>query len=125
MLTIAGGSTSARDFCDGVSRRDFLRIGTLTAMGTAGGWALPDLLRAESLSSRKTPPFDLGQLRSQGIVPEKLFAIGVKAAVAHRRAYDPIAQGSYTVATPGPCSSVLGTFPYRRLRRPVFPLDPI
>ena len=77
------------------------------------------------LSSRKTPPFDLGQLRSQGIIPEKLFAIGVKAAVAHRRAYDPIAQGSYTVATPGPCSSVLGTFPYRRLRRPVFPLDTI
>lgn len=75
------------------------------------------------LSSRKTPPFDLAQLRSQGIVPEKLFAIGVKAAVAHRRAYDPIAQGSYTVATPGPCSSVLGTFPYKRLRRPVFPLD--
>jgi microcystin degradation protein MlrC len=77
------------------------------------------------LCSRKTPPFDLGQLRSQGIVPEKLFAIGIKAAVAHRRAYDPIAQGSYTVATPGPCSSVLATFPYRRLRRPVFPLDTI
>ncbi|MFZ5676538.1 MAG: M81 family metallopeptidase [Pseudomonadota bacterium] len=75
------------------------------------------------LSSRKTPPFDLGQLRSQGIIPEELFAIGVKAAVAHRRAYDPIAQGSYTVATPGPCSSVLTSLPYRRLRRPIFPLD--
>lgn len=77
------------------------------------------------LSSRKTPPFDLGQLRSQGIIPETLFAIGIKAAVAHRRAYDPIAQGSYTVATPGPCSSVLATFPYRRLRRPIFPLDTV
>lgn len=77
------------------------------------------------LTSRKTPPFDLAQLRSQGIVPETLFAIGVKAAVAHRRAYDPIAQGSYTVATPGPCSSVLATLPYRRLRRPIFPLDSI
>lgn len=75
------------------------------------------------LSSRKTPPFDLGQLRSQGIIPEKLFAIGVKAAVAHRRAYDPIAKGSYTVATSGPCSSVLTSLPYRRLRRPIFPLD--
>lgn len=75
------------------------------------------------LSSRKTPPFDLGQLRSQGIIPEELFAIGVKAAVAHRRAYDPIAKGSYTVATSGPCSSVLASLPYRRLRRPIFPLD--
>jgi hypothetical protein len=55
MLTIPGHLHSARDFCDGVSRRDFLRIGSLAAMGTAGGLALPDLLRAESLSGRKSP----------------------------------------------------------------------
>jgi microcystin degradation protein MlrC len=76
------------------------------------------------LTSRKTPPFDLAQLRSQGIVPEKLSVIGVKAAVAHRRAYDPIAVASYTVTTPGPCTSDLTRLPYRRLRRPIFPLDP-
>lgn len=75
------------------------------------------------LTSRKTPPFDLGQLRSQGIVPEELQVIGVKAAVAHRRAYDPIAKASYTVETPGPCTSDLRSFAYRRLRRPVYPLD--
>jgi microcystin degradation protein MlrC len=75
------------------------------------------------LTSRKTPPFDLGQWRSQGIEPEKLFVIGVKAAVAHRRAYDPIAKASYTVDTPGPCSSDLRRLPYRHIRRPVFPLD--
>ena len=55
MLTIAGRSTSHRDFCDGVSRRDLLRIGSLAALGTAGGWTLPDLLRAESISGRKSP----------------------------------------------------------------------
>ncbi|HVY20607.1 MAG TPA: M81 family metallopeptidase [Bauldia sp.] len=76
------------------------------------------------LTSRKTPPFDLGQLRSQGIIPERLSAIGVKAAVAHRRAYDPIAAASYSVSTPGPCLSDPRALPYRRLRRPVFPLDP-
>lgn len=75
------------------------------------------------LSSRKTPPFDLGQLRSQGIQPETLKAIGVKAAVAHRRAYDKIAKGSFTVVTPGPCTSRITGLPYKRLRRPVFPLD--
>lgn len=75
------------------------------------------------LTSRKTPPFDLAQLRSQGIEPEKLFVVGVKAAVAHRRAYDPIAVKSYTVTTPGPCTSDLRQLPYKRLRRPVFPLD--
>ncbi len=75
------------------------------------------------VSSRKTPPFDLAQFRSQGIHPESLFVIGVKAAVAHRRAYDPIAAGSYTVATPGPCTSLLTTLPYRRLRPSVFPVS--
>ena len=76
------------------------------------------------LTSKKTPPFDLGQLRSQGIVPEQLAFIGVKAAVAHRRAYDPIAGASYWVSTPGPCPSDLTTLPYRHIRRPIFPLDP-
>lgn len=75
------------------------------------------------LTSRKTPPFDLGQLRSQGIVPEELSVIGVKAAVAHRRAYDKIARASYTVTTPGPCTSDVTQFPYRLLRRPIYPLD--
>ncbi|MBI1899524.1 MAG: MlrC C-terminal domain-containing protein [Planctomycetia bacterium] len=77
------------------------------------------------LTTRKTPPFDLGQLTSQGIDPASLFVIGVKAAVAHRRAYDPIAKASYTVDTPGPCSSNVRSFPYQKIRRPVFPLDDI
>jgi microcystin degradation protein MlrC len=75
------------------------------------------------LTSRKTPPFDLGQLRSQGIEPETLSVIGVKAAVAHRQAYDKITRASYTVDTPGPCSSDLRTFPFEHVRRPFFPLD--
>jgi microcystin degradation protein MlrC len=75
------------------------------------------------LTSHRTPPFDLGQYRSQGIHPEQFAWIGVKAAVAHRRAYDPIASASYFVDTPGPCSSNLRLFPYRHLRRPVYPLD--
>jgi len=77
------------------------------------------------LMTRNTPPWDLGQLRSQGIEPTDCSVIVIKAAVAHRKAYDPIAKGSITVDTPGPCSSNLKSFPYRRLRRPIFPLDPL
>ncbi len=44
MLTIPG--TSSSKFCDGVSRRDFLRIGSLAF----GGLALPQLLQAEQLA---------------------------------------------------------------------------
>jgi len=77
------------------------------------------------LTSRKTPPFDLGQLHSQGLDPTGFAFIGVKAAVAHKRAYDPIMAASFYVDTPGPCSSRPETFAWRNLRRPVWPLDNI
>ena len=47
MLTINGHSNGR--FCDGVSRRDFLRIGGLAL----GGLSLPQILRAESASGVK------------------------------------------------------------------------
>jgi len=75
------------------------------------------------LTTKKTAPFDLGQWRSQGINPEELRVIGVKAAVAHRQAYDKIMSETHTVTTRGPCSSDSRIFPYTKLRRPVFPLD--
>ena len=73
------------------------------------------------LNALKSAPADLGQLRSQGIIPETLKAVGIKAAVQHRRAYDKIMRGSYTVSTPGPCTSKITTLPYKRLRPSVFP----
>jgi microcystin degradation protein MlrC len=75
------------------------------------------------LTSHKTPPFDLAQWRSQGLEPTKFSVIAVKAAVAHRRAYDPIADRMLWVNTPGPCTSNLASLPYRRIKRPIFPLD--
>lgn len=77
------------------------------------------------LNSRKCPPMDLGQWRSQGQPPEQFRIIIIKAAVAHRRAYDPIAAASYTVRSRGPCGSDLSAVPYRRLQRPVYPLDDV
>lgn len=75
------------------------------------------------LTSHKTPPFDLGQWRSQGIEPTDYSVIGAKAAVAHRRAYERVATRMVSVDTPGPCRSDLRQFPYRHIRRPIFPLD--
>jgi microcystin degradation protein MlrC len=75
------------------------------------------------LTTNKTPPFDLGQWRSQGIEPTRFSVVGVKAAVAHRRVYEPIAARMWSVDTAGPCTSDLRRFAYRRLRRPVYPLD--
>jgi uncharacterized protein (DUF1501 family) len=50
MLTISG--TRGRRACDGVSRRDFLRIGTLGA----GGLSLADLLRLRAQASQPARP---------------------------------------------------------------------
>ena len=77
------------------------------------------------LTSNPTPPMDLGQWRSVGLRPEGFSVIGVKAAVSHRRAYEPIAKKMVSVDTPGPCRSNLLTLPYRNLRRPVYPFDSI
>ncbi|MBT4568283.1 MAG: M81 family metallopeptidase [Marinovum sp.] len=67
------------------------------------------------LTSRKTPPMDLGQLHSQGIRPEDAELLIVKAAVSHRDAYDPIASASYNVESIGLCTSDLGSLPYRNI----------
>jgi len=75
------------------------------------------------LTERKTPPFDLAQLRGVGIIPERQKLIAVKSAVAYRAAYMPIAAGVVEMDTAGLCSANLARFPYRHLRRPIFPLD--
>jgi len=49
MLTISGQATVGR-YCDRLSRRNFLSIGSLAI----GGLTLPDLLRAETASGRKS-----------------------------------------------------------------------
>lgn len=64
------------------------------------------------LTSRRTPPFDLGQWRSQGIDPAALKYIVAKAAIAHRRAYAPITARTLVVSTPGPTSNDLRRFDY-------------
>jgi microcystin degradation protein MlrC len=75
------------------------------------------------LTTLKTPPMDLGQLRSQGIVPEDLYMVGIKAAVSHKAAYDPLLKASFYVDTPGLGSSDLRRFDFRHIPRPIAPLD--
>lgn len=75
------------------------------------------------LTSRRTPPGDLNQLRSQGIDPLRQSILVVKSAVAFRGAYQPIAGEILEVNTPGLCASDLSRFDYQHLPRPVYPLD--
>lgn len=75
------------------------------------------------LNERKTPPGDLAQWRSQGIAPEAQRIIIAKSAVAFRGAYGPVAVEIYEVDTPGLCSADLSRFTYKKLARPIYPLD--
>lgn len=95
--------------------------GQVVAMGPT--IVLEDGAVSVVVTSVPIPPWDLGLWRSQGLVPERARVIAVKSAIAHRLAHDPIAVASVAVETPGPCPTDLGPVPYRRLRRPIHPLD--
>ncbi len=95
---------------------DFFEMGECAVVRTGGLTLL--------LTSRPTPPMDVAQWTSQGLDPAGFSYLGVKAAVAHRGAYEPIAARLLWADTPGPCTSRLDTLAYTHLRRPVYPLDP-
>ncbi|MCS7020514.1 MAG: M81 family metallopeptidase [Gemmataceae bacterium] len=80
------------------------------------------------INSMRTPPFSLGQLTSLGIEPHRYRILVVKAAVAYKAAYAHLAGEIIPVDTPGPTAAQPQCwpqhFPYQRIRRPLFPLDP-
>ncbi|MXY99312.1 M81 family metallopeptidase [Candidatus Poribacteria bacterium] len=75
------------------------------------------------LTSRRQTPFSLHQLLSLGINPTEMRMIVVKAAVAFRAAYEPIAGQIIEVDTPGLTAVNPLHFEYHDVRRPLFPLD--
>ena len=77
------------------------------------------------LTERRMPMWNLQQLRSLGIEPTRLRLIVVKAAIAYRAAYAPIAHRIIEVDTPGLAAADVRRFNYKHLKRPVYPLDQI
>ena len=75
------------------------------------------------LTSRRQTPFSLHQLFSLGVQPQGMRIIVVKAAIAYRAAYEPIAGEIIEVDTPGLTAVNPQHFTYGHLRRPIFPLD--
>ena len=54
----AGPGGRPQRFCDGLSRRSLLRIGSLAAIGggASGGWSLPSILAADAAAGRRSNP---------------------------------------------------------------------
>jgi len=75
------------------------------------------------LTTHKTMPGDLQQLRSVGIEPLSQRILVVKAAVRWRGGYEPVNRHSILVNTPGLGSVDLSSFDFQHVRRPIYPLD--
>jgi microcystin degradation protein MlrC len=75
------------------------------------------------LTSLRHPPFSLGQLTCLGIRPEERRILVVKAAIAYRAAYAPIAGTIIEIDTPGLTAINPERFAYKHIRRPMYPLD--
>jgi microcystin degradation protein MlrC len=75
------------------------------------------------LTTQRHPPFSLGQLTCLGIEPRRLRILVVKAAIAYKAAYAPIAGTILEVDTPGLTAVNPARFNYQHIRRPLFPLE--
>jgi microcystin degradation protein MlrC len=75
--------------------------------------------------SRQHEPWDLGIFRSVGIEPTAKKYLLLKSRIHYRAGFLPIARHIVECAGEGVTSSDLSLFKFRKLRRPMFPLDPI
>ncbi|MCC6441856.1 MAG: M81 family metallopeptidase [Armatimonadetes bacterium] len=136
-LEITVGGKSDRLHGDPVSVRGYIRLisdGIFTNRGKMREGIREDQGRTAVLevsgltlvlTEHKMPPWNLQQLRSIGIEPSLQKIIAVKAAIAYRAAYEPIARRIIEADTPGLTAANLNRFPYRHVRRPIYPLDEI
>ena len=75
------------------------------------------------VSERRHEPFDTGCFTHAGIDPAAKRYVLIKSRQHFRAGFDPIAKHVILVAGPGVCSSDYAAFPFKNLRRPVYPLD--
>jgi microcystin degradation protein MlrC len=61
---------------------------------------------------------------SAGILLEEKRIVVVKSNQAHRASFDPIVARTYNLNTPGTSTVDYLSLPYRRLPRPMYPIDP-
>ena len=75
------------------------------------------------VSERRHEPFDTGCFTHAGIDPSTKHYVLIKSRQHFRAGFGPIAKHVVLVAGPGVCSSDYAAFPFKNLRRPIYPLD--
>lgn len=104
---------------DDVVHRSYL-VGedlVLTALLTIGDVAVV-------VTERRLPTVGPARFRSGGIDPTSCRIVALKSSVHFRAAFAPLSAAVIEVETPGLSGSHLAAFRYRRVRRPIAPLDP-
>jgi len=77
------------------------------------------------LTSRPVLVFESNHFRSLGIEPTERKILTAKSELQHRAGFDGVAKKIIDVDTPGLATQILSRLPYKKIRRPVFPLDDI
>ncbi|MEZ5653823.1 MAG: M81 family metallopeptidase [Burkholderiaceae bacterium] len=75
------------------------------------------------IAENRVEPFDLGVFTHCGIDPLAADFIVLWSRQHFRAGFEPIAEQVLMLAGPGVCSSDYSLFPFRRVRRPIYPLD--
>lgn len=75
------------------------------------------------VTSKAETPIDLNVFRSHGIEPTSRRVIGLKGKGHFRAAFEPIAERVMLVEGPGISGADLRRLPFRKIRRPIWPLD--
>jgi microcystin degradation protein MlrC len=75
------------------------------------------------VTERPHEPLDLGVFECVGLDPRAYRFLLLKSRMYCRPVFEPIAQGLVECDSPGVTSSDYNLFPFKVVRRPVFPLD--
>jgi microcystin degradation protein MlrC len=75
------------------------------------------------VSEERTEPVDLGVFTHCGLDPLRARYLIIYSRQHFRAGFQPIAKSILMAAGPGVCSSDYSQFPFRNLRRPIYPLD--
>ena len=75
------------------------------------------------MAERSAMTVDPELFRSHGIDPVYCQIVVVKSPNGFRAAYEPIAKAIFVVDTPGVSTANLAALPWRRIERPIYPLD--
>lgn len=76
------------------------------------------------LTTKRTGVFSPTMFTHHGITLEDKQVIGLKNLYRHTDVFRPLVRDQLYVATPGACPPDWGSIPFRRIPRPMWPLDP-